>query len=141
MTLFEGLALLLVAPVTSWTMDASLLQVGSMTLTISLIAMLWNFAYNWGFDWLERLLGGHISWRGWRARVLQAVGFEFGLLIVTLPLVAIWMSIDLLEALLLDLGFLVFFLVYGFIFNWLYDRYFPVAAPEPVDLALCSARG
>ena len=32
----------------------------------------------------------------------------------------------LLEALLLDLGFVLFYLVYAFIYNWSYDKVFPI---------------
>ena len=58
----------------------------------------------------------------------HAIGFEGGLLLVALPLVAWWLSISLWQALLLDLGFVFFYLVYAFVYNLAYDKVFPVPA-------------
>ncbi|WP_312379224.1 chlorhexidine efflux transporter, partial [Pseudomonas oryzihabitans] len=48
-------------------------------------------------------------------------GFEGGLILVLVPLAAWWLSISLWQALLLDLGLILFFLPYTLAFNWLYD--------------------
>jgi len=40
------------------------------------------------------------------------------------PLMAWWFDATLWQALVMDLGLLVFFLVYAFVFNWVFDRVF-----------------
>lgn len=45
---------------------------------------------------------------------------------MALPAMAWWLEISLLEALVLDLGFVVFYLVYAFVYNLLYDKVFPI---------------
>ena len=52
--------------------------------------------------------------------------FEGGLLIVLLPFIAWYLGIGLLEAFYLDVSFTLFYLVYTFVFNWLYDLIFPI---------------
>ena len=54
-------------------------------------------------------------------RITHAVLFELGLIVVLVPLAAWWLSIGLVEAFLLDIGLLLFFLPYTLAFNWTYD--------------------
>jgi len=37
-----------------------------------------------------------------------------------------WLNVSMLEALVLDLGFVAFYLVYAFVYNWVYDKVFPI---------------
>mgnify|MGYP003392208769 FL=1 len=78
-----------------------------------------------GVDRLQLRLQGHTHKTLWQ-RVLHTFGFEGGLLIVALPVMSWWLDIGLLEALVLDLGFVLFYLVYAFIYNWSYDKVFPI---------------
>ena len=55
--------------------------------------------------------------------------FEIGLLFVLMPFIAWYLSISLMEAFLIDVSFALFYLIYAFVFNWVYDVLFPV--PEP----------
>ena len=65
--------------------------------------------YNAGFEaWEARRA---VSGRPLSMRIIHAIGFEGGLAFILVPVVAWWMGIGLIEALLLDLGLLVFFLV------------------------------
>ena len=59
-------------------------------------------------------------------RVLHALIFELGLLLVALPLTALWLGISLWQALWLDIGFSLFFVLYAFGYNLAYDRLFPL---------------
>ena len=61
-------------------------------------------------------------------RVAHAIGFEGGLVVILVPLVAWWLKVSLWHALLMDLGLVVFFLVYTFVFNWVFDRVFGLPA-------------
>lgn len=116
---FEGLALFICAPVLAWVMDRPLLQMGALTLMVSLVAMLWNMLFNWLFDRAQLRYGFH---RGLWARISHAGLFELGLLFTIVPLAAWWLSISLWEAFLLDIGLLLFFLPYTLVFNWTYDQ-------------------
>ena len=115
---FEILATSVCAPTLAWSMDKPLLQVGVLTLMFSTVAMLWNMIFNALFDRAQRRFGFH---RTVRFRLLHAMLFEVGLILVLVPLAAWWLSISLFEALLVDLGMILFFLPYTVAFNWGYD--------------------
>ena len=115
---FEVIALLICAPLFSWLMNTTMTEMGALTLAISLIAMVWNVVYNAGFDQLQRRLG---FTRTLTVRVLHAAVFETGLIIVAVPLAAVWLNITLWQAFVLDIGLLAFFLPYTMVFNWVYD--------------------
>ncbi|MFZ6046516.1 multidrug/biocide efflux PACE transporter [Pseudomonas sp. CR3202] len=115
---FEGLAVLLTAPVLSLVLGKSLAHMGALTLMFSTVAMLWNMLFNSLFDRAQRRLGFQ---RTLRVRVCHALLFELGLIVALVPLAAWWLSIGLVEAFLLDIGLLLFFLPYTLAFNWTYD--------------------
>lgn len=116
---FELIAVALCAPALAWIMDKPLLHMGALTAVISLIAMLWNMVYNAGFERVER----QWSWtRDTRVRMIHAMGFESGLILIVVPLAAWWLGISLWEALVLDIGLLLFFLPYTYLYNLAYDR-------------------
>ncbi|MBB1382342.1 hypothetical protein H5071_10370, partial [Shewanella sp. SR41-2] len=58
-------------------------------------------------------------------RVVHALGFEGGMLFFTIPLVSWYLSLSLIDTLILEAGVLGFILVYTAVFNWLYDVYQP----------------
>ncbi len=96
-----------------------------------MLAMVWNAIYNWLFDLALLALGRSLSDRPPGLRVIHTILFELGILIMTLPVVAWWMQISLQQAFLLDTGFMIFYLVYGYVYNWCYDRIFPI--PEEIS--------
>ena len=120
--LFEGLAVLLFSPLVALVSGKSLAHSGALTLMMSFVAVLWNMAFSAGFEALERS-------RGWRRtlrlRLAHACLFEVGLIVALVPMIAWWMQVDLLQALLLDIGLVLLFLPYTLMFNWLYDSYRP----------------
>ncbi|MCS3470280.1 putative membrane protein [Pseudomonas sp. JUb42] len=116
--LFEIIGVLLFAPLLAWLMDHSLSRMGAMTVMVSTAAMLWNMLFNSLFDRLRARLQLAMSMG---LRVLHALAFEGGLVLVVVPLAAWWLSISLWDALLLDIGLLLLFLPYTLMFNWLYD--------------------
>lgn len=102
----------------------------------ALIAAVWNALYNTGFDWLEgRLTGRTADRRPLRLRIVHAIGFEGGLLLMTLPVIMLWTGMGWVEALIADLGLASAYVVYAFAFNLAYDRVFPIEAPVPRSLA------
>lgn len=126
--LFEIGGLLLICPPFVWLSGVPVAESAVLLLVLALIAALWNAAYNTGFDWIEgRLTGRTADHRPWRLRALHAVGFEGGLLLMTLPVIALWTGMPWLEALIADVGLALAYMVYAFGFNLTYDRFFPIA--------------
>jgi uncharacterized membrane protein len=59
-------------------------------------------------------------------RIAHAVLFEVGLLIVLMPFIAWYLGISLLHALVMDISFALFYMGYAFVFNFAYDKAFPL---------------
>jgi uncharacterized membrane protein len=122
---FEIIGLALVIPLGAFVFgmpagDMGIVGIGSATLATG-----WNYFYNLGFDRLmQRLTGG--TRKSTAVRVAHAVLFELGLLIVLMPLIAWYLDVSLVHALTMDVAFAVFYVIYAFVFNWAYDRLFPL---------------
>ncbi len=130
-TLFELLAVVLVGLGLSWLLGQDATETGALALVTSLIAMVWNIAFNTAFEAWERRQADRR--RTVRRRVAHAIGFEGGMVAMTVPLIAWWLEMGWWEALLTDLGLMAFFLVYAFVFNWAFDQVFglPASASPP----------
>ena len=115
---FELLAILICTPLLAWIMDKPALEMGMVTLAISLLALAWNVIFNGLFDRLKARL--QLASNGW-TRVLHALMFEGGLILVCVPLIAAWLNISLVQAFILDIGVLLFFLPYTYVYHWGYD--------------------
>ncbi len=121
-TAYEGIALLLTTVTMALLLGVGPGHAGATALMASTVAILWNLAWNRMFEaWEARQAEGG---RGIGRRVAHAVGFEGGLLVFLVPLMAWGLGIGLVEAFVLDLGFLAFFLVYTFVFSLGFDRIF-----------------
>ena len=123
---YEGILLILIAIGLSVFMQVSVQEAGVLGLIMALISVLWNMVFNHYFEKFER----YKHWqRTLKIRVLHAIGFEGGLMLATVPIIAWSLSIGLWQAILLDLGLTMAILVYTFIFQWIYDlleaRYVP----------------
>jgi len=119
---FEVFGVLIFTPFAMLVLNESIFHIGVIAIAISLMAMVWNFIYNYIFDLIESYLNGHRSTRKVSMRLLHSLLFEIGLLIVTVPLVAYWLEMSLLNALLVDIGFVIFYLVYAFFYNYIFDK-------------------
>ncbi|MFS0827090.1 PACE efflux transporter [Pseudomonas phoenicis] len=122
--LYEVIAVACVAPALALMFDAGMAHSTVLSLLMSGIALSWNMAFNWAF---ERWEAGRVQRRRtlWR-RFLHALGFEGGLVLLLLPLVAFWLEISLWQALLTNLALFAFFFVYAFVFQWAFDKVFDV---------------
>jgi len=115
---FELLAILICTPLLAWLLQKPLLDMGAVTVLIALLALGWNVVFNRFFDQvLVRLNIAHNAW----VRVVHALLFEGGLIVMGVPLIAWWLSVSLWQALLLDIGVLLFFLPYTYVYHWAYD--------------------
>ncbi|WP_417524727.1 PACE efflux transporter [Marinovum sp.] len=122
---FEIIALLIVVPLGALIFGFPLHDIGVVGVVGATIATLWNMAYNWLFDLvLKRRCGTTLKTP--RQRVFHAVLFEAGLLLMLLPFIAWYLGISLWAALVMDISFAGFYLVYALVFNWLYDWVFPL---------------
>lgn len=123
---YELLALVFIVPMAVWLFDNSLLVSGVVALLVSLLAVAWNMLFNTLFEsWEARQQRPQ---RTFKRRMLHAIGFELGLLLATVPLIALGLGIGWWQALVSDLGLMLFFLVYALFFQWGFDLLFGVPA-------------
>lgn len=127
---FETIAVMIIAPLGAWLLNRSMVQVGALAVMLSTVAMVWNMVYNTAFD---RLWPVSRVIRGLKVRVLHAVGFEAGFILIGVPIAAWMLNITWGQAFMLELGFFLFFLPYTMFYNWLYDtlrqRWFEARQP------------
>lgn len=135
---FELTALALLIPISILITGQGSGDLALVAAGLSILAVLWNYQYNILFD---RLFGTNRSGRSAKIRLLHTTGFEGGLVFVSIPAIAWFLEITLWQALILDIGFLVFFFVYTIVFNWCYDKWQPykfcsfrAAAPKADEL-------
>jgi uncharacterized membrane protein len=122
LTLYEGLAILLSSVGLSVVMGIQPTEAGALAIIASVIAVLWNLGFNIGFEAAEARFG--IKGRSLLTRVVHALGFEAGLVTMLVPIFAWMLGITLVEAFILDIGMMIFFLFYTFAFNLGFDRVF-----------------
>lgn len=113
LTVGIGLAVLLGKPI---------FDTGSFALMTSLIAVAWNYLYTSGFEWWEARQT--VKGRSTRRRIVHAIGFEVGLMGILIPFMSWWLSIPLLEALVYEVSFALYFLCYTYLFNLAFDTIF-----------------
>ncbi len=109
---------------------------GAMGLAVlsSVLAMAWNLVFNALFERWEARQVSHE--RTLARRGAHALGFEGGLMLLTVPIIAHMLGMGWSEALLTDLAMMAFFLVYTFVFNWGFDHLFgPPALTRPTPHA------
>ena len=91
-----------------------------LAVAASVIAVVWNVIFNGLFErWEARQTQRQ---RTIKRRIAHAIGFEGGLVLALVPMMAWWFEVTLWQALVMDLGLIVFFLCYTFAFNWAFDR-------------------
>jgi len=122
---FELLGLTLAIPLGAIGFGMHAADIGVVTVICATIATLWNYVYNLQFDRIMRHIRG-TTHKTLAIRVLHALAFEGGLLVITLPVIALYLQIGLWQALMMDVAFALFYLIYAFIFNWIYDLVFPI---------------
>ncbi|MBF7141105.1 MULTISPECIES: PACE efflux transporter [Pseudomonas] len=120
--LYEAGALVFVAPALSVLFGQGIGHSTVLSVALSAVALAWNMVFNHLFEALERR-------RGWRERtplrrLLHAVGFEGGLVVMLTPIMAYGLGVTLAVAFLADLGLFAFFFVYAYGFQWVFDKLF-----------------
>lgn len=118
MVLFELIALMLMTTLATWVTGHGATEMAGLAVTLSLIAMVWNYAYNYGYD---HLFGSDRSKRTFTTRILHGLGFEFGMMILTIPVLMWVLQLGFWSVLVMDFGVALFFVLYAIGFNWAYD--------------------
>ena len=115
---FEIIALSLLIPLGSLFSDVDMGNMTGLAIGLSLTAMCWNYVYNLMFD---KKFGTNRIERSVALRIGHGFVFELGLLFTTLPAIMWILNMDLITALILDMGMIIFFMVFAIIYNWCYD--------------------
>ncbi|SEB23223.1 PACE efflux transporter [Variovorax sp. YR216] len=125
-SLYEGIAIVAASAGLSLMSGQGMGHSGVVAVIASVIAVLWNLSFNALFErWESRQA---VRGRSVKRRIAHAIGFEGGLVAFLVPVFAWWLNVSLWEALVMDLGLVVFFLVYTFVFNWAFDMLFGLPA-------------
>jgi uncharacterized membrane protein len=123
---YEAIGVVLVSLGLTLFSGHAVVDTGAFAIASSLVAVAWNYVFNSFFEaWEARQV---VRGRGFVRRAVHAVGFELGLTILLVPLLAWWLDMSLLEALLYDLTLVLFFVVYTYLFNLGFDRVFGLPA-------------
>lgn len=125
--MFEAVALAIFIPGSAAIFNQPFEHMGVIGIASATIATLWNFVFNLGFDRAMRRLRGSVH-KTMAIRVVHTFLFEAGLVIMLVPVIAWYLGVGLWAALMMDIAIVIFYLVYGFLFNIAYDRVFPIAA-------------
>lgn len=126
--IFELIAIVLSSMILSGMSDRQVTDSLPVAVGVSLIAVIWNYVYNTLFESWERKKG--ITSRSVTLRVAHTVLFEAGFIVLAVPMFMWWYQVSFVTAFMMELGILVFFLVYTFVFTWLFDKIVPTAASQ-----------
>ena len=116
---FEFFAIVFTMLIGIFLLNKPLNAMGVLSVLISVTALLLNIVFNWLFDRFFPFVNGD---RPVKIRMLHAIGFEGTLVLFTVPMIAFFLKVSFVEAFMIEIGFLIFFLFYTYIYNWCYDK-------------------
>ena len=116
---YEVILLVIIAIALSFIFEAPMEVTGTLGVAMAVTSVFWNMIFNHFFEKFEakRKLKRTVG-----VRILHAIGFEGGLMLATIPMVAYALDMGIWQAILLDFGMTTCILVYTFIFQWGYDH-------------------
>lgn len=120
--LYEIGAIALTSPIIGFAFNESPSSALGLAAIMSTIALAWNYVFNAIFErWESRqIVKGRSIWR----RLAHGIGFEGGLVMMLVPLMAFWLNISFLDAFIAEIGLLLMFFVYAVTFTWGFDKVF-----------------
>jgi len=121
-TFYELIGLCMTTLGLAYLSDTQASHTGPLAVMITTIAMIWNLIYNTLFEYWESRQA--TRGRSVARRVVHAVGFQLTLVIYLIPLIAWWLDMSLVDALLVDMAFIVLVPCYTFVYNWAFDKLF-----------------
>jgi uncharacterized membrane protein len=116
---YEIILLVIIAIALSFIFDMPMEVTGTLGIVMAVTSVFWNMTFNHFFEKFEakRQLKRTVG-----VRILHAIGFEGGLMLATIPMVAYAMQMSIGQAIFLDFSMTMCILVYTFIFQWCYDH-------------------
>lgn len=120
--LYEAIAVAFVGPAMGLLFGQPVGSTLALAVLMSAVALGWNYLFNGMFEAWE--MRQPVKGRSFLRRLAHGVGFEGGLILMLVPVMAYWLETTLLNAFLADLGILAFFFVYAIVFTWAFDRVF-----------------
>lgn len=120
--LYEVGAIAFVGPVLGFAFGKPASSTFLLAVVLSTIALCWNYIFNAMFErWESRQV---VKGRSFARRLAHGTGFEGGLTLLLVPVMAFWLDTTFLAALLANLGLLAFFFVYAIGYTWAFDKVF-----------------
>ncbi|MGE8684172.1 MAG: chlorhexidine efflux PACE transporter AceI [Acinetobacter sp.] len=116
---YEIILLVIIAIALSFIFEVPMEVTGTLGIAMAVTSVIWNMIFN---HYFEKIEAKRKLKRTFKVRVLHAIGFEGGLMLVTIPMVAYAMNMSIWQAILLDFSMTTCILVYTFIFQWCYDH-------------------
>jgi uncharacterized membrane protein len=116
---YEIILLVIIAIALSFIFDMPMEVTGVLGIVMAVTSVVWNMIFNSIFEKYE---AKYQLKRTVFVRILHAIGFEGGLMLVTIPMIAYALNMGIWEAILLDFSLTMCILVYTFIFQWCYDH-------------------
>lgn len=124
--LYESIAIAVVTPTLAFAFAHPPGSAFVLSAVMSTIALAWNYIFNSLFErWEARQT---VKGRSPLRRFAHGMGFEGGLAIILMPVMAYWLDISLWAAFVADLGLLAFFFFYTVGFTWAFDKIFGLPA-------------
>lgn len=123
---YEGLGVLFTTLVLGGMLGHGGASSFTTAVLVSTAATIWNYLWNTIFEAIERRRGAQS--RGVVSRSIHAFGYEGGVLVFTVPIVALMLKVSALEALAIEAGLLVFFLIFTVVYTWAFDAIFGLPA-------------
>ncbi|MCE2692366.1 MAG: PACE efflux transporter [Betaproteobacteria bacterium] len=120
--LYEVFAIAFVGPVLGLLFDKPFATTMALAVVLSAVALCWNYVFNAAFEWWESRQA--VKGRNLARRVVHGAGFEGGLTLILVPVMAWWLDTTFLNAFLANVGLLLYFFVYAIAFTWAFDKVF-----------------
>lgn len=120
--LYEVGAIAVVGPVLGFAFGKQQSSTLLLAVILSAIALGWNYVFNTLFERWES--GQSMKGRSFARRFAHGLGFEGGLCVMLVPVMALWLETSFLKAFMANLGLLAFFFVYAIGFTWAFDKIF-----------------
>jgi uncharacterized membrane protein len=132
--MFEIIGLAIFIPGSAILFNKPVEAMGIIGIISATTATIWNFLFNLGFDRVMLRLRGTVR-KTIPLRVVHAILFEAGLVVLLIPFIAWYLGISFIAALMMDVVIVLFYLAYAFLFNIAYDWLFPISAHRPLKSA------
>ena len=120
--LYEVGAIAVVGPVLGFAFGKPPSSTFLLAVVLSTIALCWNYVFNSLFERWESKQS--VKGRSFARRLAHGTGFEGGLTVILVPVMAVWLETTFLAAFVANLGLLAFFFVYAIGYTWAFDKVF-----------------